>query len=118
MSTTEIDHAVMMRELEREHVFELAMEMEIESQIDKLNNSPADYSEVTDEFYNVNTHYPFEEFFLALKKALKTKVSGAENFNLKANEIISLCIAFVDKLESKERIIATKRAAKTFKKYR
>lgn len=118
MSTTEIDHAAMMRQLERDHAFELALDLEIENQIDKLHYSPCDYSEVTEEFYGVDTNYPIESFFLALKKALKSKVSGAANFQLRANEIVSLCTSFVDTLESKEQAIATQRAAKALANYR
>lgn len=118
MSITEIDHAVMMREFERDHAFELALDLEIDSQIDKLHNSPCDYSEVTEEFYGIDTDYPIEAFFLALKKALKAKVSGAEHFYLKANEIVTLCTRFVDTLESKEQAIATKRATKALKNTR
>lgn len=117
MSITEIDHAVMMREFERDHAFDLALDLEIERQIEKLNDSPHDYSEVTGEFYDIDTHYPIETFFLALKKALKAKVSGAAHFNLKANEIVTLCTEFVDTLESKEQAIATQRAAKALANY-
>ena len=117
MSTTEIDHAAMMRQFERDHAFDLALDLEIERQITKLNDSPSDYSEVTGEFYDIDTDYPIETFFLALKKALKAKVAGAAHFHLKANEIVTLCTSFVDTLESKEQAIATKRAADALKNY-
>lgn len=111
MSIPEIDHAAMMRQFERDHAFDVALDKEIERQIDKLHASPSDYSEVTGEFYGIDTHYPVETFFLELKKALKYRVSGALHFQLKANEIVTLCTSFVDMLESKEQAIATQRAA-------
>lgn len=54
---------------------------------------------------------------MALKKAMKSKVSGALHFQLKANEIVTLCTSFVDTLESKEQAIATQRAANALKNY-
>lgn len=118
MSITEIDHAAMMRQFERDHAFDVALDKEIERQIDKLHASPSDYSEVTGEFYGIDTNYPVETFFLELKKALKYRVSGAFHFQLKANEIVTLCTSFVDMLESKEQAIATQRAAKALANFR
>lgn len=118
MSIPEIDHAAMMAQFERDHAFDVALDHEIERQIDKLHDSPSEYSEVTGEFYGIDTDYPVETFFLALKKALKSKVSGALHFQMKSNEIVTLCTSFVDTLESKEQAIATQRAAQALANFR
>lgn len=117
MSTTEIDHAAMMREFERDHAFDVALDHEIERQIDKLCESPDSYSELTGEFYDIDTDYQLETFFLALKKALKEKESGPYHYAIQANKIVALCTEFVDMLESKEQAIATQRAAKALANY-
>ncbi len=118
MSILEIDHAAMMRQFERDHAFDVAFDMEIDRQIEKINDSPHDYSEVTGEFYDIDTDYPLETFFLALKKALKENESGPYHYAIQANKIVALCTEFVDLLESKEQAIATQRAAKALANFR
>lgn len=116
MNAVEIDHAKMMRVLDREHAYDMALDREIENQIDALTSEPSDYLDVTSEFYGLDDQFPIERFLLDLRRELDadhSSVYGATcGYAIKTDRVMALCSHMIDLLKSKETYIATQRAVR------
>lgn len=114
MNVVDIDHARMMKVIDLEHAYDLALERETDEIMEELLASPSAYMDVTSDLYDMQHDQPIERFLLDVRREIEADYSaiyGAScSYAIKTDRVMSLCAGIVELLKSKERIVAERMA--------